>query len=76
MGKALKLPLKQTRFGGKSSWLRCNVVLPVGSRRPANEPPDLTLQTRFVWPQTGGVGGQSLKPLLLKDMTLPVDMAP
>ncbi len=54
MDKALKLPLKQTRFGGKSKWVRCNVVLPVGSRRPENEPPDLSLQTRFVLPQTGG----------------------
>ncbi len=48
MGKAMKLPLKQTRFGGKSNWVRCNVVSPVCSRRPANEPTALSLQTRFV----------------------------
>ncbi len=31
MGKALELPLKQTRFGGKWNWVRCNVVSQVGS---------------------------------------------
>ncbi len=52
MGTALKLPLKQTRFAGKWNWVPCHVVLPVCSRRPANDPPELNLQTRFVWPQT------------------------
>ncbi len=61
MDKALKLPLKQTRFGGKSKSVRRNVVLPVGTLRPANEPPDLSLQARLVWPQTRGFGGQVSK---------------
>jgi hypothetical protein len=26
MGKALKVPLEQTRFAGKSNWVRCDVV--------------------------------------------------
>ncbi len=58
MGKALKLLLKQTRFRGKSNWVRCDVVLPVGSKSPANDPPDCGLQTRFVWHQTGGSEAQ------------------
>ena len=61
MSKALKLPLEQTRFAGKSNWVRCDAVLTVWSRRPANEPPNLSLQTRFVWPQTDRFGGQVSK---------------
>ncbi len=47
MGKAPELPLKQTRFGGKSNWVRCDVLVPVCSRSSANEPPHLSLQAQF-----------------------------
>ena len=54
MGEALKPPLNTTRFVAESNRGRCDVLLPVCSKRPANEPHDLGLQARLVWPKMEG----------------------
>jgi hypothetical protein len=78
MGKALKLPLEQTRVAGNSKWVRCDVELPVCSRRPATNPQIWAGEPVLFDPKQGGgslsfEGLRSLKALLFKGMTLPVN---